>query len=157
MTELERLAGKIRFLFVEAKEEPYLVSRLRELDELCTKLYAVTGYSVEQLLALFLAGYTLSFPKPAASMEEIGSSPWFQTNTNPPEIGKPVILFFDTGETAGGYCFSIDESGLTSWRVCVDAGIYQDCTCIPSYWMPRPSVPEEYKGMEGFCGLQGTN
>ena len=38
MTELERLARKIRFLFGEAKEEPYLVSRLRELDEICTKL-----------------------------------------------------------------------------------------------------------------------
>lgn len=73
MNELERLAGKIRFLFGEAKEEPYLVSRLRELDELCTKLYAVTGYSVEQLLDLFLKGYTLSPPEQESSMKKLGN------------------------------------------------------------------------------------
>ena len=35
------------------------VSRLRELDELYTKLHAVTGFTVEQLLEMFAAGYTL--------------------------------------------------------------------------------------------------
>ena len=35
------------------------VSRLRELDELYTKLHAVTGFTAEQLLEMFAAGYTL--------------------------------------------------------------------------------------------------
>ena len=37
-------------------------SRARELDELYTKLQAVTGFTAEQLLEMFLAGYTLEKP-----------------------------------------------------------------------------------------------
>lgn len=73
MSKLDRIAKEVRFLFGEAKEEPYLVSRLRELDEICTKLYAVTGYSVEQLLDLFLKGYTLSPPEQESSMKKLGN------------------------------------------------------------------------------------
>ena len=35
------------------------VNRVRELDELYTKLQIVTGFTAEQLLEIFAAGYTL--------------------------------------------------------------------------------------------------
>lgn len=38
------------------------VSRVRELDELCTKIRVVTGFTAEQLLEMFAAGYTLEKP-----------------------------------------------------------------------------------------------
>lgn len=38
------------------------VSRLVELDTLYVQIIAVTGFSVEQLLEMFMAGYTLKAP-----------------------------------------------------------------------------------------------
>ena len=38
------------------------VNRVRELDELYTKLQIVTGFTAEQLLEIFAAGYTLEKP-----------------------------------------------------------------------------------------------
>ena len=38
------------------------VNRVRELDELYTKLQIITGFTVEQLLEMFAAGYTLEKP-----------------------------------------------------------------------------------------------
>ena len=49
------------------------VSRLRELDELYTKLHAVTGFTVEQLLEMFAAGYTLEKHDYSKSFEEMAS------------------------------------------------------------------------------------
>lgn len=37
-------------------------SRILELDELYTKIKIVTGFTAEQLLDMFLAGYTLESP-----------------------------------------------------------------------------------------------
>ena len=49
------------------------VSRLRELDELYTKLHAVPGFTVEQLLEMFAAGYTLEKHDYSKSFEEMAS------------------------------------------------------------------------------------
>lgn len=49
------------------------VSRLRELDELYTKLHAVTGFTAEQLLEMFAAGYTLEKHDYSKSFEEMAS------------------------------------------------------------------------------------
>lgn len=49
------------------------VSRLRELDELYTKLHAVTGFTAEQLLEMFAAGYTLEKHDYSKSFEEMVS------------------------------------------------------------------------------------
>lgn len=46
------------------------VNRLRELDELYTKLHVATGFTAEQLLEMFSAGYTLEKPDYSKSMEE---------------------------------------------------------------------------------------
>ena len=50
------------------------VNRVRELDELYTKLQIVTGFTAEQLLEIFAAGYTLEKPdysKKFAEMENL--------------------------------------------------------------------------------------
>lgn len=56
------------------------VSRLRELDELYTKLQIVTGFTAEQLLKMFAAGYTLERPDDSKSFEEMASL----SETTPP-------------------------------------------------------------------------
>lgn len=61
----------------EVKEAPTLtqpnewVSRVLELDELYTKLQTVTGFTAEQLLEMFKAGYTLEKPDYSKSFEEM--------------------------------------------------------------------------------------
>lgn len=53
------------------------VRRVRELEELYTKLQAVTGFTVEQLLERFRAGYTLEKPdysKHFAEMENLAEA-----------------------------------------------------------------------------------
>ena len=53
------------------------MNRVRELDELYTKLQIVTGFTAEQLLEIFAAGYTLEKPdysKKFAEMEKSGGS-----------------------------------------------------------------------------------
>lgn len=37
----------------------YLQQRVLELDSLCLEIQAISGYTVEQLRDLFLAGYTI--------------------------------------------------------------------------------------------------
>lgn len=48
-------------------------SRLLELDELYTKVRIVTGFTVEQLLEMFTAGYTLEKHDYSKSFEEMAS------------------------------------------------------------------------------------
>ena len=53
------------------------VNRVRELDELYTKLQIVTGFTAEQLLEIFSAGYTLEKPdysKKFAEMENLAEA-----------------------------------------------------------------------------------
>lgn len=53
------------------------VNRVRELDELYTKLQIVTGFTAEQLLEIFAAGYTLEKPdysKKFAEMENLAEA-----------------------------------------------------------------------------------
>ncbi len=42
---------------------PGLAKRARELDELYTKIRVVSGFTAEQILDMFLAGYTLKEPE----------------------------------------------------------------------------------------------
>lgn len=46
--------------------------RVAELDELYTKIYALTGFTPEELLEKFAAGYTLVPPEKPASLSDIG-------------------------------------------------------------------------------------
>lgn len=72
------------------------VSRLRELDELYTKLHAVTGFTAEQLLEMFAAGYTLEKHDYSKSFEEMVSL----LETAPPN--EPSLLKFDVVDTTTG-------------------------------------------------------
>lgn len=49
----------------------YHYSYFHELDRLATQIQYVSGYSLEQLLALFLKGYTLKAPEEPISLEEL--------------------------------------------------------------------------------------
>ncbi len=62
------------------------VNRVRELDELYTKLQIITGFTVEQLLEMFAAGYTLEKPDYSKSFEEMASL----AETTPPN--DPLTL-----------------------------------------------------------------
>ena len=86
------------------------VNRVRELDELYTKLQIITGFTVEQLLEMFAAGYTLEKPDYSKSFEEMASL----AETTPPNEpltleelremdGEPVYMTFpsDTGNQCG--------------------------------------------------------
>ena len=75
---------------------------MRELDELYTKLQIITGFTVEQLLEMFAAGYTLEKPDYSKSFEEMASL----AETTPPNEpltleelrkmdGEPVYLIVD--------------------------------------------------------------
>lgn len=84
------------------------VNRVRELDELYTKLQIITGFTVEQLLEMFAAGYTLEKPDYSKSFEEMASL----AETTPPnealtqadldsmDYDKVWIDYGDNGEWA---------------------------------------------------------
>ena len=75
------------------------VNRVRELDELYTKLQIVTGFTAEQLLEIFAAGYTLEKPdysKKFAEMENLAEAAqpnepltWNELGNM---VGKPVYI-----------------------------------------------------------------
>ena len=68
------------------------VNRVRELDEMYTKFQIVTGFTVEQLLEMFAAGYTLEKHDFSKSFEEMASL----AETTPPN--EWVSVEDDRGE-----------------------------------------------------------
>lgn len=62
------------------------VSRVQELDELCTKLQIATGFTAEQLLEMFAAGYTLEKPDYSKHFEAMANL----TGSDPPN--EPLTL-----------------------------------------------------------------
>ena len=64
-TEDEKEKSILRRVMQRVVQAPTLtppnewVNRARELDELYTKLQIITGFTVEQLIEIFAAGYTL--------------------------------------------------------------------------------------------------
>ena len=78
------------------------VNRVRELDELYTKLQIVTGFTAEQLLEIFAAGYTLEKPdysKKFAEMENLAEAAQPNEPLTLEELremdGEPVYLIVD--------------------------------------------------------------
>lgn len=85
------------------------VNRVRELDELYTKLQIVTGFTAEQLLEIFAAGYTLEKPdysKKFAEMENLAEAappnePLTQAELNEMYLNEVWLEYPDgSGETA---------------------------------------------------------
>lgn len=107
-------AAGVSFAVRKLAEAPTLtppnewVNRVRELDELYTKLQIITGFTVEQLLEMFAAGYTLEKPDYSKSFEEMASL----AETTPPnealtqadldsmDYDKVWIDYGDNGEWA---------------------------------------------------------
>lgn len=84
------------------------VNRVRELDELYTKLQIITGFTVEQLLEMFAAGYTLEKPDYSKLFEEMASlaettppnEPLTQADLDSMDYDKVWIDYGDDGEWA---------------------------------------------------------
>lgn len=78
------------------------VNRVRELDELYTKLQIVTGFTAEQLLEIFAAGYTLEKPdysKKFAEMENLAEAAQPNEPLTMEQLremdGRPVWVVYD--------------------------------------------------------------
>ena len=127
------------------------VNRVRELDELYTKLQIITGFTVEQLLEMFAAGYTLEKPDYSKSFEEMASlaettppNEWVSVEERLPTDERPVLVFVGYADTMTGFI-------TTSSYFCFDAnphwqwdGLVQD-EQKTLFWMPLPEPP----GKEG--------
>lgn len=63
---------------------------------------------------------------------------WRDAKTDPPPIGKDVLLRFANETMVVG---GLREDG--GWYVIVDAEWYADCEAVPEKWQPLPDVSKE--------------
>lgn len=70
---------KIFKLYSPIPAYDYTKKRLAKLDELATEIRIVSGYTLEKLLELFMAGYTLEAPE-YKSLEEVFNGKTEETN-----------------------------------------------------------------------------
>ena len=109
-TEDEKEKSILRRVMQRVVQAPTLttpnewVNRVRELDELYTKLQIITGFTVEQLLEIFAAGYTLEKPDYSKSFEEIASL----AETTPPN--EPLTC-------EGCYYIKNDDYSPCAWCI----------------------------------------
>lgn len=93
-TEDEKEKSILRRVMQRVVQAPALtpqngwVNRVLELDELYIRLQVVTGFTAEQLLEMFAAGYTLEKPDYSKSFEEMASL----AETTPPNEPLPVLV-----------------------------------------------------------------
>ena len=120
------------------------VNRVRELDELYTKLQIVTGFTAEQLLEIFAAGYTLEKPdysKKFAEMENLAEA----AQPNEPltleelrEMDEPVWVACKPIEGGNGY-WCLCQHG----HIITPAGSIYDVKEIPHWVFYRRPLEEE--------------
>ena len=109
-TEDEKEKSILRRVMQRVVQAPALtpqngwVNRVRELDELYTRLQVVTGFTVEQLLEMFAAGYTLEKPDYSKSFEEMASL----AETTPPN--EPLTC-------EGCYYIKNDDYSPCAWCI----------------------------------------
>ena len=127
------------------------VNRVRELDELYTKLQIITGFTVEQLLEMFAAGYTLEKPDYSKSFEEMASlaettppNEWVSVEERLPTDERPVLAFIGYADTMNGfittsYYFRFDPDPHWLGEGMIPVGLKT------LFWMPLPAPP----GKEG--------
>ena len=120
------------------------VNRVRELDELYTKLQIITGFTVEQLLEMFAAGYTLEKPDYSKSFEEMASL----AETTPPNEPLTLEELREMDEPVWVACKPI-EGGNGYWCLCqhghiiTPAGSIYDVKEIPHWVFYRRPLEEE--------------
>ena len=123
------------------------VNRVRELDELYTKLQIITGFTVEQLLEMFAAGYTLEKPDYSKSFEEMASlaettppNEWVSVEERLPTDERPVLAFIGYADTMNGfittsYYFRFDPDPHWLGEGLIPVGLKT------LFWMPLPAPP----------------
>lgn len=126
------------------------VNRVRELDELYTKLQIITGFTVEQLLEMFAAGYTLEKPDYSKSFEEMASlaettppNGWVSVEEMLPPEHEPVLCIVNGKPKPN---ITLEEAyQLGSWNK-ADGWIIDEYLdwedADVSWWMPLPEPPE---------------
>ena len=149
-TEDEKEKSILRRVMQRVVQAPTLtppnewVNRARELDELYTKLQIITGFTVEQLLEMFAAGYTLEKPDYSKSFEEMASL----AETTPPnepltleeprEMDEPVWVACKPIEGGNGY-WCLCQHG----HIITPAGSIYDVKEIPHWVFYRRPLEEE--------------
>ena len=129
------------------------VNRVRELDEMYTKFQIVTGFTVEQLLEMFAAGYTLekhdfskSFEEMASLAETTPPNEWVSVEERLPEESDGMVLFTNGKAVTSGYrnhMFRMSgEEGIYAPAIRKGGG-YMRVT----HWMllPAPPAKEDQK------------
>ena len=156
-TEDEKEKSILRRVMQRVVQAPTLtppnewVNRVRELDELYTKLQIITGFTVEQLLEMFAAGYTLEKPDYSKSFEEMASlaettppNEWVSVEERLPTDERPVLAFIGYADTMNGfittsYYFRFDPDPHWLGEGLIPVGLKT------LFWMPLPAPP----GKEG--------
>ena len=129
------------------------VSRVRELEELYTKLHTVTGFTAEQLLEMFAAGYTLEKADHSKDFEEMANlaevtppNEWVSVEERLPEESDGMVLFTNGKAVTSGYrnhMFRMSgEEGIYAPAIRKGGG-YMRVT----HWMtiPEPPTKEDQK------------
>lgn len=68
---------------------------------------------------------------------------WRDARTDPPPIGKEVVMLFSDESTAIGWLEDIEEDGEPLWNICAEKGWYTTSPCCPEKWQPRPALPKK--------------
>lgn len=68
---------------------------------------------------------------------------WISVYDELPEENTGVLMLFEHGYMAGGYCYD-DSEGNTWWCAYTDDKCYEGCDSKPTHWMPLPNPPREF-------------
>ena len=127
------------------------VNRVRELDELYTKLQIVTGFTAEQLLEIFAAGYTLEKPdysKKFAEMENLAEAAQPNEPLTMEELremkGQPVWTVTTGLDGSGRWelVCDVDYEDVLEMASCVDGFYAIEMDTYGSTWTAYRRPPE---------------
>ena len=129
------------------------VSRLLELDELYTKVRIVTGFTVEQLLEMFTAGYTLEKPDYSKASEEMASL----AETAPPN--ELPTCYQPDGDGCAYQCYDGDDEPIDKCKECpLCYSDKQRHHTPPNEWVSvEERLPEEKQRVIVRCECVGTS
>ena len=128
-----------------------LMNRMLELDELYTKLHIVTGFTAEQLLEMFCAGYTLEkpdysnvFEKMASLAEDTPPNEWVRVEERLPEEKEMCLLYTprDGIMCVGFYAGNDNWEHKHKWKLVTAMRSSQTLTKKVTHWMPLPEPPD---------------
>ena len=127
------------------------VSRVQELDELYTKLQIATGFTAEQLLEMFAAGYTLEKPDYSKHFEAMANLAESDPPNEPLTLeqlremkGQPVWTV-TTGIKASGrweLVCDVDYEDVLEMACCVDGFYHIEVNTYGSTWNAYRRPPE---------------